>query len=131
MGKLCERMGSSVELRRLHGETTRIEFFSHLGLSCSIRPCHFCDLPSRHFRFVPVKRPWTSKRAESYSDHARNLSQRYRLYHDFLTSDPKKFALNLKKKKRKISSNLVLIIRLISNNLLEKRNNYIIYNIDC
>lgn len=108
MGKLCERMGSSVELRR-HGETTRIEFFSHLGLSCSICPCHFCDLPSRHFRFVPVKRPWTPARAESYSDHARNLSQRYRCIAIFLPEKMSKF-----EKKRKTSSKFFLSTRMTS-----------------
>lgn len=96
MGKLCERMSSGVEVRR-YGETTRIEFFSHLGLSCSICPSHFCDIPNRHFRFVAVKRLWTFQKIEPILIVLENLSNflTLPLFHHFPTNKPEKCSKNI------------------------------------
>lgn len=96
MGKLCERMSSGVEVRR-YGETARIEFFSHLGLSCSICPSHFCDMPNRHFRFVAVKRLWTFEKIESILIVLENLSNfpTLPLFHQFPANKPEKCLKNI------------------------------------
>lgn len=96
MGKLCERMSSGVEVRR-YGETARIEFFSHLGLSCSICPSHFCDIPNRHFRFVAVKRLWTFQKIEPILIVLENLSNflTLPLFHHFPTNKPEKYLKNI------------------------------------